>query len=394
MDERVVQLRVGMMVLASLIVTIILVVILGELPRMFRGTYTIQITFPRAPAVTKDTPVRKSGILIGRVSEVRFADAGGVIVTAKINDDVKLRHDEVCRIKGSLLGDAVLQFIPSGDANASQALIRPGEELDGLVVADPLEVIANLEANFAKAIGSVSQTSNELGRFLRRVDRLLESNEERINRIIERSDETLKELATAVANANEMVSDPQVRAQLRDAIATVPEILSEAHKTILRMNDTVAVMEENLQNVKGLTEPLGKRGGVLVERIDQGTQKLDTLLGEIVQLSKKLNSRQGSLGQLLNDPDLYQRFNRAAMNIEEISQDLRPLVRDARVFTDKIARNPSILGVRGALEKRPSLKDNPIQRSRTRRLNCQTQLDSPNHIFYEDWPEPSNPMLR
>ena len=186
MDERVVQLRVGLMVLASLGIAVILVAMLGEMPRMLRGTYTIYITFPRAPAVTKDTPVRKSGILIGRVSEVRFADAGGVIVTARINDDVELRHNEVCRIKGSLLGDAVLQFVPSGDEDAPQTVIRAGEELAGLVVADPLEVIANLEGNFARAIGSVAKTSDELGAFVRRVDRLLETNEERVNRIIDR----------------------------------------------------------------------------------------------------------------------------------------------------------------------------------------------------------------
>jgi len=394
MDERAVQLRVGLMVLASLGVAVILVAMLGEMPRMLRGTYTISITFPRAPAVTKDTPVRKSGILIGRVSEVRFADAGGVIVTARINDDVELRHNEVCRIKGSLLGDAVLQFVPCGDEDAPQTVIRAGEELAGLVVADPLEVIANLEGNFARAIGSVAETSDELGRFIRRVDHLLESNEQRVNRIIVQSDETLKELKTALRNANELVSDPEVRAQLREAIATVPQILAEAQQTVRRMNDTIAVMEENLRDVQGLTRPLGQRGAILVERIDQGTAKLDTLLGEIVQLTKTLNSRQGSLGQLLNNPDLYQRLNRAAMNVEEISRDLRPVVRDARIFTDKIARNPAVLGVRGALEKRPGLKDSPIQRSRTRRMNCQTQLDSPNHVFYEDWPEPSEPMLR
>ena len=43
---------------------------------------------------------------------------------------------------------------------------------------------------------------------------------------------------------------------------------------------------------------------------------------------------------------------------------------------------------------RPGLKDNPIQRSRARRMDCQRQLDSPNHVFYENWPEPSDPMLR
>ena len=35
---------------------------------------------------------------------------------------------------------------------------------------------------------------------------------------------------------------------------------------------------------------------------------------------------------------------------------LPPIVNDARVFTDKIARHPEVLGVRGAIKKSPGIK--------------------------------------
>jgi phospholipid/cholesterol/gamma-HCH transport system substrate-binding protein len=53
---------------------------------------------------------------------------------------------------------------------------------------------------------------------------------------------------------------------------------------------------------------------------------------------------------MVNNPDLYQNLNRASINVEELSRQLRPILNDVRVFTDKIARHPESLGVRGAIK--------------------------------------------
>ena len=70
MDERVVRFRVGVMVLATVFITAILVLLFGDFSTFGQSTYTVYIAFPQAPGVARDTPVRKSGILIGRVSSV------------------------------------------------------------------------------------------------------------------------------------------------------------------------------------------------------------------------------------------------------------------------------------------------------------------------------------
>src|SRR5262245_3391603 len=104
MDERIVQFRVGVTVLAALIVTGILVLLFGELPALVRGTYVVYIKFRSAPGVTPDTPVLKSGILIGRVRRVQFAPDNEVLVTANIDGGIELFRDEVVQIKAGLIG--------------------------------------------------------------------------------------------------------------------------------------------------------------------------------------------------------------------------------------------------------------------------------------------------
>ena len=44
---------------------------------------------------------------------------------------------------------------------------------------------------------------------------------------------------------------------------------------------------------------------------------------------------------------------------DELSGDLKPIMDNVWTFTDKIARHPGDLGVRGALKKDSGLKDSP-----------------------------------
>ncbi len=355
MNERMMQFRVGVMVLATLIITAILVVMFNEPRAMFGGKYTLWIEFPQAPGVTEDTPIRKSGILIGRVSRVDLAPDGGAIIAAKIDANRRLRHNEVFRIVTSVLGDATVEVVPSRDPRAPGTFIKADERLRGEVAEDPLQVIANLEGGLSKAIGSVGETSEDLGKVVCKIGNMLDKNEERINNLVVETERTVKAARQVVESTNELVSDPQVREQLKQSIAELPEVLKDIHQTINRMNDTVALVEKNLQNMEDFTRPLGQRGEVLVDRIDQGTRKLDLLMDEMLSFSRALNDQEGTLGQLVRNPELYQRLNRAAKNIDEITRQLKPIVRDARIFSDKIARHPGII-VRDAVRPGPGTK--------------------------------------
>ena len=69
-----------------------------------------------------------------------------------------------------------------------------------------------------------------------------------------------------------------------------------------------------------------------------------------------MNNPEGSLGRLTRDPRLYENIAEATENINCLTRDLRPILDDVRVFTDKIARDPGRLGVRGVFQKNSGLK--------------------------------------
>ncbi len=400
MDERVIQFRVGVMVLATLIITAILVLLFGELPSLVRGSYTVYLHFPEARGVSADTPVRKSGILIGRVTSVEFADGGGVLVTAKIRDDVMLHRNEIGRVSSSLLGgDGEIEMVPARDPSLPDEPVKPGDLIVGQgPPADPIQVMGRMEGDLSEAIGSIARTSDQVGQLASQVNDLLRGNGEQFSRIVNKVEKTLDGLQLAVANVNEMLAEPldtspsdpkqgplpesfgppaetrkgsqetiiieppadaltpRSRGELRRAIDELPAVLQDVRKAVQSIERAGTLAQSNLQNLENFTRPLGERGESLFANIDSSTRKLDVVLEEVANFTRSLNSSQGSLNRLVNDPELYQRLNAVACNLQSLTKDLRPIVSDARVFADKIARHPEKLGVRGAIERSSGVK--------------------------------------
>jgi len=355
MDEQIVKFRVGVMVTASLLIAAILIVMFSGPSGLLGGKYTIYAEADEAPGVAASTPIHKSGILIGRVAKVKLLDEGGVLMTLRIDDDKRLRHNEICEISGTLLGDAELRFIRDIDPAAPKTLIKPGETVKAVVRDDPVEVISQLQDGLNRTIGSVSKTSEDMGTVIRQISNLLEQNETRINSILTQMDESLGIMKDAVSNTNDIVGDPELRDKLKQTIEEMPEVLKRTQETAEEMKKAFQAVERNLNNIEDFTEPLGRHGPQLVDRIDGAVQNLEQLSSEMVKFSRAINSEEGSLGQFVHNPDLYQNLNKAARNIQDVSTQLRPIVRDARIFSDKIARHPGVI-VRDAIRPGDGLK--------------------------------------
>lgn len=356
MNDRIMQFRVGVLVLVTPVITAILVLLLGGFPSLVTGTYPIYINFQTAPGVSVNTPVRQSGLLIGRVTDIGFAEDRSVLVTCAIESNRELRRNDRPRIKSTLLGDAVIEFFMVDQPELAEQVIKPGDVLVGDVTADPLQVIGNLEKDLSVALTSIGRTSEDIGSLVRDLNALLGENDDQFARVVTKAELALEDIQRAAAGANQFLGDQRVQEDLRIALSELPEAMRDFRRTISSMDGTIASADRNLQNLEGLTRPLGERGEVMVAQLDRSTVRLETLLEELTIFVRALNNPNGSVGQLVNNPDLYQNLNSAAANIEQLTRELRPIVYDVRVFTDKIARDPGRLGVRGAIQQNVPIK--------------------------------------
>ncbi|HEV2969121.1 MAG TPA: MlaD family protein [Pirellulales bacterium] len=387
MDERIMQFRVGVVVLAVALIAGFLTLLFGHLPAsLLHRTYSIYIEFPQAPGVSVDTPLRKSGILIGRVTKVELIgeQQERVRVTVAVDQDYKILHSDTVRISASLLGDAELQVVPGADADKqdnflaptgqrdprrgqfvpiadkadkqANAPVQPGETLHGTVANNPLQSMSNLEPEMSRAARALTTASDQVNKLATDIDKLLGTNNEQFDRLLNKTERSLDMLQKTMGSLDSIIGDPEANAKLRQSIAEMPTTLKQAQDALTSISRTSARAERNLENMEGFTKPLGERGETIINNADQSVRRLDELLGQMQQFSRQLNSREGSLGQLMYNPQLYQNLNEASTNINELSRQLKPILNDARAFSDKIARHPELLGVHGALQQSTGIK--------------------------------------
>jgi len=355
MNDRVMQFRVGVMVLATAIIAGILIVLFGDLPSLVQATYPLKMDFADARGVSQGTPVRKNGILVGRVATVTLNERGGVTVVADIDSYVPIYKDEQPRIAGTLLGDAEISLVPGRIVPPRQRLAQD-EILTGAVSRDPFEVFATLEPKFGATLDSLAEASASVTKLSTNFDRMFLGEDDKFEKMVRKTETALDNFSIAMNNINDVMGDPKAREKMKAAIEALPQVLADLRTTVQGIGTTVDTADRNLRNLEGLTKPLGDRGEQMVAQVDRTIGRLDETLKQAALFTKALNESQGTLGKLVRDPQVYNDLAQAAQNVSKLTKDLRPIVDDVRVFTDKIARHPEQLGVRGALDRRPGLK--------------------------------------
>ena len=129
--------------------------------------------------------------------------------------------------------------------------------------------------------------------------------------------------------------------------------MNEVQNTLTKFNGVAVRAENNLANLEDFTAPLGERGEEISQNLVESIRSVNELLANFAELSQALKNKDGTVGQLINNPELYDRLNRTMAEIETLVRRLEPIVNDVRVITDKVARDPAQFGVKGLLDRRP-----------------------------------------
>lgn len=363
MNDRVMALRVGIVLLAAGFITGFLIILLGEGRTFLQGRYAVHIRFPHAPGVAVDTPVRKSGVLIGRVTHVDLKDEGGVVITARIDDGRKVFKDEICIIKPStLLGDSVLEFVPKTGTGQPHELYQDGDFIgNGIVSADPLNVLTNLEGDVRDTLGSFKKAADNVSAVSTELQKAFAPQENRVQQLMNNADQALNKIGRAADGINDVIGDPQVRANLKDGIAQLPKtmtdmqtMMSETRQLLDGFKGMQERVEKNLANIEPFTETLGEQGDEIVVNLKKIAENFESISSIGADLAERISNADGSLAKLIRDDDLYNQVFETVRNFRDASRKFPAIMNDIRVFSDKIATDPRQLGVKGALEKRPS----------------------------------------
>jgi phospholipid/cholesterol/gamma-HCH transport system substrate-binding protein len=107
----------------------------------------------------------------------------------------------------------------------------------------------------------------------------------------------------------------------------------------------------------------------MVVKLDSSLTSLDQLMTELSRFARMVNSKDGSIQKFATDPSLYDNLDRSSQSLSVLLRNVEPVLRDLREFSDKVARNPELLGVGGAVRPSSGLKDQELFKSPVARGN-------------------------
>ncbi len=389
MNDQGYKFGVGVLVVASMVIAVILILFFGAAPNFFANRYDVTVRFDSAPGVGTDTPVRKNGVAIGRVKSIKLLDKG-VDLTLELDGQYTVRAGEQPRInKGSFItGDAVVELIQpdarqllarfdgtggspedgvldEAERSAADQPLKAGDFYrGGIVVPDPMDALMNMQQSVAQTLGSIETAGNQVTALAGDVRKMIGSGDGELGRITRKAEQTLDNLNTALASVNRIINDPRVGSTLDTVAQRLPQIINEAESVMQQTADTLKAFEgvgreatKTMQNVESFTRPFADQGDDFVNEAKRSIENLNGLVGDLRQLSgrantlmTRVNNGNGTLSRLLDDDQLYYSMVNTLNNIEVVTRRLQPVIEDARVFSDKVAREPSsLINIRGAI---------------------------------------------
>lgn len=368
MTDRQIQFRVGLFVISALITGAAMVFHFGKLESLWKKKYSIAMRFDSISGVHRGTPVVRHGIRIGEVTNIVTSEKKpGVMLRVSILETQRLRKDASSQIVSSIMGDSKIVISPG----VSPEFLKPGDRLIGQPASDPMEIVFRMEQQVSKTLEAFNSTSQEWEKLAGNMNRLMETKEGKLDVVIERAAVSLTDFSQAMrkmnlmmGNVNELIADPQQQANLKRTMAAMPAMIESTHRTIASVEVAVRKAGQNLDNLSQVTDPLAKHSQSMVIKLDRSLTRLDSIMAEMNTFTRALNQGDGSLKKFLSDPELYRNMNRSASSMTVLLNNLEPIARDIRIFSDKIARHPELLGVGGAMKGSSGLKDPSEQPSR------------------------------
>ncbi len=401
MEENRLRFGVGVLVVAAVGVFILLTFLFGAFPALLSNDLLLTARFDSAPGVSANTPVLRDGVKIGRVSSIELEPEGGVQLTMEIDAQYAPTNAYIPRISmGSFVtGDANLEFVQRTDQELlmlldGQAGTPPDGRLDpqerqlisvqahdgdyigkGRVAGDPFAVLVGLEDQVRETLAtmriagqSVADASNSVSALAGDVSEAIGTSGTDFAELSKQTQLSIEEFRLTLADIRGIVGDPQVQQAIKTSVQRLPVAIEEAERVFsstaqtmqqfekvgLAAEETVREAGRTVRNVEQITRPFADHSDELVESLMVNLDSLDQTMREVGVFTKRLNEGNGTLNRLIEDDELYWQIKRVVDNVEEASARIRPIMDDVRVFSDKLARDPRQLGIKGALDRRPS----------------------------------------
>ncbi|MFN4008219.1 MAG: MlaD family protein [Chitinophagaceae bacterium] len=268
-----------------------------------KGTF-IYAKYNDTKGLVPSNPVFANGLQIGQVYEIEADEQylNYIIVTIKLLDAYKIPNNSVAVINTNPLATSSID-------------IKLGDNTNWIKNGDTLR-----SANINGLLGDLTQ---------------------KLEPVTAKITSSLTSLDTLLKNAN-TVLDPNTKGNLQQVIANLVTTTAHLAKTSaeleIMLNNQTGTVGKTMKNVEAFTKNLASNNDKISQTlanveattnklsktdIDGVVNKLNVSIDRLNTALTKVNSKEGTVGKLLNDETLYQNLANTLLSLNILLDDLR-----------------------------------------------------------------------
>jgi phospholipid/cholesterol/gamma-HCH transport system substrate-binding protein len=117
MQNRMLEVIVGLFMVAGFMALVYLALNLGEVPLLDSGrTYSLNAEFENVSGVKKGAAVQVAGVVVGQVNEISLNEEGFAELNMRIDKSLRVPTDSIVSVKSQgIIGDKYIQISLGGD---------------------------------------------------------------------------------------------------------------------------------------------------------------------------------------------------------------------------------------------------------------------------------------
>lgn len=302
--NRATEVKVGLFVFLALAALAYMSLQVGSGVFVRGATYDLLADFANVSGLKIAAPVEIAGIEVGKVKDIALAD-GRARVTLQIRDRYPVRADATAFIRArGVLGD---KYVELADGSAAAPALAPGSRIANAGAGAGMDDLLEKVGRIADDIGLVAKSvANVLGgpqgeEDLRLTVSSLRDMSVSLNRLVQANMESLNAI---VANMRDFTGD------LRD-------ITGANRQSIQAMLDNFSAasgqLRGSLEGMNRVMARLDSGQGALGQLINdpQMGEDLKQAVASLQSVAEKIDSGQGTLGKLVNDDRTGRELDRA-----------------------------------------------------------------------------------
>lgn len=248
---------------------------------MFKPASYFYVKFNNVNALAKSSPVYADGVRVGIVRDIAYdyTQPGNVIVEVELDTDLRIPKGSTAELVSELMGGVRMNILLNNNPREKYAI---GDTIQGSLNNGMMEDVA-------KIMPQVQQ-------ILPKLDSIMIS----LNAILGDSSipASLHSLQKITANL-EVASGKMAQVFSKD----IPQLTGKLNT----IGDNFIVISNNLKEIN--------YAGTFA--------RIDSTIANVKLTTDKLNSKDNTIGLLLNDPQLYNNLNATSINAASLLEDLK-----------------------------------------------------------------------